>query len=195
MMAKFFLSLLLLTALFATSCRKKCITPSESISTTEFSFNKINGISVASKNVIAHYSQQPEISVRVEGPSNMVESINIKTDLSGILRIELKNSDYFNVTSESQIVKVWISSPQINLIEVMDKATIMIPKLIEPYGSLDVKSFSKGRILFGEVQSSSVSIEAYERSVISFDTIIAPSVAVETYDDAIVTNNGVSIKT
>ncbi len=174
------------SALIIVSCDKRSIKPSDTIVTRDYYFEKISGIIAASNCITVYYSQQKHTSVKVEGPSNMVEELEIKSDARDRLIVELKNSDRFDVMYKSQRVKVWITSPYVHHIEAMAWASVIVPDSIDIPNSLDISAFTDATIKLSDIKTGRLSVQAYQSSHITIGDVKATSIRSESYTDAII---------
>ena len=209
MVKKLILALCLITSLSIASCIRN-IKPSETIISEHYSFNRISGLTAASRGVIVYYTQQEGISVKAEGPANMMKLLKIKSDASDMLMIEIRNPDLFDIKPGSYPVKVWVSSPQIGYISALNESSISVPEPIELPRTLRVESYVNSFIEFSDVKvynlmveayvNSSIKFsdvkvynlmaEAYVRSGVSFDNIEASSVTTDSEIESTITNAG-----
>jgi len=170
--------------LLLASCSKHTVEPSAETATRIYSFNHIERITVSSPAVIVYYSQGNETSVKAKGPSNMVEDLRIKTNASNILMIELENTDAFNITSESQSIKVWVSSPTINSFEAMNGASIIAPESICSPTRITIDTYTGSKANFSDIKCEYVKAEAFQGSEIIIDRVQASYIDATPYTGA-----------
>lgn len=176
------------------SCSQNKITPSAEIATRFYSFNSIESITVTSSAVRVYYSQDTTTSVKAEGPANMIDALRIKNDASNMLTIELKDTDAFNITSDSQFIKVWVSSPTVNSFEVMSGAYLIVPESICSPNTVTINAYTGSKALFSDVKSEYVTADAFQGSEISIDRVQASNIDATHYTGATIIIAGDTIK-
>lgn len=186
--------LLVSVILLLPSCSKIKIKPSAEVVTKSYSLNQIKSIAVASPAVMVYYSQENTSSIKIEGPANMVEALSVKTDASQKLMIELKNSDMFDITSDSQFIKIWISSPSVNSFEVMDGASMIVPDPICSPTTVAINTYAGSEAIFSDIKSKYVEANAFQGSVISINRVQASYIDAIPYTDATIIISGDTIK-
>lgn len=126
---------LLLGAMLMSAC-KNSTRPSAVIVTKSYWINNLKGILVSDK-IIIHYTNQEEAdSIKISGPQNMVDNLEIEKSLYGILNISLKRGDRFDCKSEDEYVKIWISQPNVSTFTAMKNAQIYSYNLFSKKKSL-----------------------------------------------------------
>lgn len=190
---KIILTLLVIASLAVASCKKEIEKPSETIASKSYTFGRINDFTAATKGISVYYTQKDETSLRAEGPENMMKQLRIKSDKLGKLLIEINDCDYFDITSDSQDVKVYITSPSISTITAMIGASVSATGAIDVPGVLEVNAFSKSKISLGEVSARNLKVRAFEYSSISFESIQSSAISAESFTGASITNAGDSI--
>lgn len=193
MIKEIIFALLLIVFTSMVSCKKEIEKPSETIVSKSYSFSRINDFTAATKGISVYYTQKDETSLRAEGPENMMKQLRIKSDKLGKLLIEINDCDYFDITSDSQDVKVYITSPSISTITAMIGASVSATGAIDVPGVLEVNAFSKSKISLGEVSARNLKVRAFEYSSISFEGIQAATISAESFTGAFITNSGNSI--
>lgn len=186
--------LLVSVILLLPSCSKIKIKPSAEVVTKSYSLNQIKSIAVASPAVMVYYSQENTSSIKIEGPANMVEALSVKTDASQKLMIELKNSDMFDITSDSQFIKIWISSPSVNSFEVMDGASMIVPDPICSPTTVAINTYAGSEAIFSDIKSKYVEANAFQGSVISINRVQASYIDAIPNTDATIIISGDTIK-
>lgn len=186
--------LLVSVILLLPSCYKIKIKPSAEVVTKSYSLNQIKSITAASPAIMVYYSQENASSIKIEGPANMVEALSVKTDASNKLMIELKNSDMFDITSDSQYIKVWISSPSVNSFEVMDGASMIVPDPICYPTTVTINTYAGSEAIFSDIKSKYVEANAFQGSVISINRVQASYIDAIPYTDATIIISGDTIK-
>lgn len=186
--------LLVSVILLLPSCSKIKIKPSAEVVTKSYSLNQIKSITAASPAIMVYYSQENASSIKIEGPANMVEALSVKTDASNKLMIELKNSDMFDITSDSQYIKVWISSPSVNSFEVMDGASMIVPDPICYPTTVTINTYAGSEAIFSDIKSKYVEANAFQGSVISINRVQASYIDAIPYTDATIIISGDTIK-
>lgn len=174
----------ILIALVLASCNFKRIKPSDTMDSKKYSLVQVRELSVISDGVTVYYYQSGSTCAIVEGPTNMVEALNLRTNNKGRLNIELKSS--FDLTSDSIKVIIRLFSPQLNSIEVMNKASVIIPDPVEFKSSLYVNAFSEGIIHFDDFKAENLYVSAYQNSIITFEDIKVSNLEVRSYTGATV---------
>lgn len=173
-MTKKFRTILHISAiLLFVSCSKHSVEPSAEIVTKDYSFNHIESISVSSPAVIVYYTQGNATSVKAEGPANMVQKLRIKNEVVSRLKIELKNAEAFNITSESQYIKVWVSSPTIKSFEAMNGASIIVPEAIRSSSEITIETFIGSKANFSDIECKYLKADAFQGSEIIINSISA----------------------
>ena len=124
----------------------------------------------------------------------MVEALSVKTDASQKLMIELKNSDMFDITSDSQFIKIWISSPSVNSFEVMDGASMIVPDPICSPTTVAINTYAGSEAIFSDIKSKYVEANAFQGSVISINRVQASYIDAIPYTDATIIISGDTIK-
>lgn len=186
--------LLVSVILLLPSCSKIKIKPSAEVVTKSYSLNQIKSITAASPAIMVYYSQENASSIKIEGPANMVEALSVKTDASNKLMIELKNSDMFDITSDSQFIKVCISSPSVNSFEVMDGASMIVPDPICYPTTVTINTYAGSEAIFSDIKSKYVEANAFQGSVISINRVQASYIDAIPYTDATIIISGDTIK-
>lgn len=176
-------SLLMVTILLS-FC--KCSTnPSAIITTKSYWFTGLQGILVSDRVIVYYTDQEKTDSIKVLGPKNMVDNLEIKKTPYGILDISLNRGETFNCKSEDQYVKIWISQPNLRSFTVMKNAQIhsnslfsMSKVCLEAFTSaiihfdvldahfVNINAYSKGKVFCGELSARSLEISAFTQSEI-----------------------------
>lgn len=176
MIGKFKMLLFMVSMLLFASCAKNSIEPSAGIVTKQYDFNSIKSITATSRGIIVYYTQNAATSVKAEGPENMVDNLRINNDAADNLLIELKKFDQFNITSDSQRVKIYVSSPQLYSIQAMNEASVIVPEPIRAPEILSVEAFNSGMVRISAIKGRYVEIQSFMNSEISIDSIDASHV-------------------
>lgn len=176
------------------SCSKNKIKPSAEVVTKSYSFNKIKSITAASSVIIVYYFQGNATSIKVEGPANMVEALCVKTDASNKLMIELEDSDIFDITSNSQFIKVWISSPSVNSFEVMGGASMIVLDPICSPTTVTIDAYTGSKAFFSDIKSKHIKAYAFQDSKISINRVQASYIEATPYTGATIIISGDTIK-
>lgn len=194
MTKKFNIILYASTILLLASCSQYKIEPSKEIVTKSYSLNTIESITAASSSVVVYYSQGNATSVKAEGPANMVDALRIKNDASNMLTIELVDIDAFNITSDSQFIKVWVSSPTVNSFEVMNGSYMIVPESICSPTSVTINAYTGSKALFSDVKSKYITAEAFQESEISINRVQTSHIEATPYTGAAIIIAGDTIK-
>jgi len=185
--------LLIASTLFFLSCRQRYIEPSAKIVTKDFSFNNIKKINAISPGIIVYYTQGNDNSVRAEGPENMVKKLRIKKTVSNKLVAEIIRYERFNITSESQCIKILISSPEINSIEMMNGASVVAPEVIRSPKRLSIRAYNNSKAHFSGIVGRFVNIDSFQYSEISIDSIHATYIDAKPFNGSTIIINGDTI--
>lgn len=175
------------------ACSKTQVEPSAEIITKSYSFNRIGSITVASPAIMVYYTQGNATSIKAEGPTNMVGALRVKTDASTNLMIEIENIDAFNITSDSQFIKVWVSSPSVNSFEVMGGASLFVPESICCPTTVTIAAYTGSKAVFSEIKSDCVKADAFQGSEISIDRVQASHIEATPYTGATIIISGKAI--
>lgn len=114
---------LLLGAMLMSACRNST-RPSAVIVTKSYWINNLKGILVSDKIIIYCTNQEKPDSIKISGPKNMVDNLEIEKSLNGTLNISLKRGDRFDCKSGDEYIKIWISQPNISTFTAMKNAQI-----------------------------------------------------------------------
>lgn len=185
--------LLALVVFLLASCSKNRITPSIEVVTQSYTLNQIESITVASSAVLVYYDQGKTTSIKVEGPANMVENLCVETDASNKLIIELEDADIFDITSNSQFIKVWISSPSVNSFEVMNGASMIVTGSICNPTAVTIDAYTGSKAIFSDIKSKVVKASAFQGSEISINKVQASYIDATPYTGATIIISGKTI--
>lgn len=192
MIGKFRILLGMVSMLLFVSCVKNSIEPSSEMVTKKYDIRNIENITVISGGVVVFYTQSDTISVNAEGPANMVERLRIKEVHGNKLWVELGNCDQYHITSDSQLVKIRISSPEISSIKTMGAASVVVPgRVNEP--KLIIETFENSTAHFSTIDSRYVVIRAFQHSEITIDSLNTSRLNVAPYNDATIIIAGKTI--
>ncbi|MGN0237263.1 MAG: GIN domain-containing protein [Lepagella sp.] len=159
----------LVITLIMVSCKPETKVPDSKIVDREYSVKGFNIISCSSPGIEVCYKQSVIRSVRATGPENMVDALKVKVDRKGILNIEIKNCDSFEITKESQVVKVMVSSPSIRKIVAMDRATVIMPEPVNMPNLFDIETFLRSNVRVAKVRAKKISVNSFEGSVVNIE--------------------------
>ncbi|MGM9816620.1 MAG: GIN domain-containing protein [Lepagella sp.] len=169
-MKKYFTTLFcLVISLIMVSCKPETKVPDSKIVNRDFDVKGFTCISCSSPGVEVCYTQSVIRSVRATGPENMVDALKVKVDRKGILNIEIKNCDTFEITKESHVVKVMVSSPSIRTIVAMDRATVTIPKPLNLPNLFSIETFLRSNVRVAKVKAKKISVNSFEGSVVNIE--------------------------
>lgn len=179
--------------LLLASCSRNRIEPSSEIVTKSYSFNQIESITASSSAIMVYYSQSNATSIKAEGPANMIEDLCVKTDISNRLMIELEDIDAYNITSDAQCIKVWISAPYVNTFEIMGGASIIVPESIFNSTTITIDAFTGGKATFSEIKSKYLKASAFQGSEISINRVQASHIEATPYTGSTIIISGNTI--
>lgn len=187
-LSKFHFTLLILI-IFFTACQNSgsyigTIKPSDKIVTVELLKYDIEGLTAASAGIKLIYIQNNKSKISVTGPQNMVEALKIIKEKNKNIYFKIKNDLEFDLNDTSNYVKIMIFSPQIKNIIAMNNGKVEINDIIVIDDSINIKSFSKGKIYIKKLVAKNINIESYTESSVFIDTIIAKNIATQSFTES-----------
>ena len=159
----------LVITLIMVSCKPETKVPDSKIVSRDFDVKGFTCISCSSPGVEVCYTQSAISSVRATVPENMGDALKSKVDRKGILNIEIKNCDSFEITKVSQVVKVMVSSPSIRKVVAMDRTSVIMPEPLNMPNSFDIETFVRSNVLVAKVKAKKVSDNSFEGSVVNIE--------------------------
>lgn len=181
---------LFLGATLMSAC-KNSTRPSAVIATKSYWIDNLKGILVSDK-IIIHYTNQEETdSIKISGPQNMVDNLEIEKSLYGILNISLKRGDRFDCKSEDEYVKIWISQPNVSTFTAMKNAQIYSYNLFyrkKVYSEV----YSSAIIHFSALKANSIEFNAYTNGKIFCNELSAKNLDINAFTESEIVVSGKS---
>lgn len=197
MKKKFFLgTIALICVSMVTSCTKlvrkfgPTIEPSSNLVSKSYTFDDIHGISVAF-GIIVQYTQQPQTtSIKLTGPQNVVDALEITKEATKTLSLEIPDGDKFNYTSDDERLHVWISAPDINNFQAIDGAVINIPNGLKSDKNISAEAYSGSVVRFNHVYAAKIKLESHIGSEIVATDISTDRLDIEAHNESTITVTG-----
>lgn len=137
------------------------IEPSAATVQKQYSYTQICGISVANEIIVDYHPAEQENQIVVTGPENVMEVLQIKEELGGLLYIEIPGRYKFQYTSDSQRLHIQVSAAELRYLKAMSNAVVNVLDTLRTVHEMKVEAFSDSRITFKSIQASEVELTAY----------------------------------
>lgn len=166
------------------------IDPSPEVVSKSYTFDNIQGISAAF-GIIVHYAQQPQTApIKVTGPQNVVDALEIKKDELQTLSLEIPDGDKFNYASDDERLHVWISAPNVSSFQAISEAVINVSDTLKSNKSINVKTYIKSIVKFKSIQAEAVNLESYIDSEITVSNIHTDKLDAASHNGSVITIAG-----
>jgi len=164
--------------------------PSENIVTASYDFSDIRGIDT-SCGIIVHCSQKAAAEpVRIKGPENVMEALEITLSKKGALHLRLKNGSNFRYRSDEEHINVWVAAPAISKFDASSGGSIHAGGTITLSAPVDIETSSGAHIYFSDLQVAEASLEASSGSMIKIQSLTSKKVEADASSGAHIAING-----
>lgn len=188
----------LILGIAATSCSTSSIhqilshgeKPSENIVTNTYDFPDLKGIDTAC-GIIVHYTQKASAEpVRVEGPENVIDALEIKHSKDGTLHLRIENGRNFRYSSSQQHANIWIAAPDITDFEASSGGSIIVDGALSLSTPVDIEASSGASVSIASIKATKMELEASSGAHIKINTLSAETIEADASSGAGITIAG-----
>lgn len=153
--------------------------PEGEIVSKSYEFDDIRSIDTSS-GIYVYYTYGPDVDpVRVEGPSDVLDALEIECDKDGELELSFKGNKRFRYSSKEQHVHVYVTAPEIREFEASSGGIIEADGAVTVDGTLSAGVSSGAYVNLGSVKAAKVKLESTSGGMLEIADVTAEELKAE----------------